>query len=238
MCKASQPPNQSHWPGLTLQGCFLGAVTSGFWLVSVKSARGCSCAVSPCWSNLVLERYPRGYRGSGACQAVQVRAGIRGLTGRTGFSSRSRPTHKSGADQLIKLTLDTGCAPWPPSLFPPHSHLYNHLPFLCSSLFNRLLFLSSLCDTHIHTHTPHRHNSFQPNPHGICPSLWNLLTVMGRHAVASHLVSKCHQSTSGMGVTPTSTQRLQVLGSLPAPVLFVLSFSRFSQSEVTGGSQT
>lgn len=37
MCKASQPPNQSHWPGLTLQGYFLGAVTSRFYLVSVKA---------------------------------------------------------------------------------------------------------------------------------------------------------------------------------------------------------
>lgn len=107
----------------------------------------------PCWSNLVLGRDPRCYRRSSTCQRVQFVTGRRRLTGRAAFCSRSRPTHKSGADKLIKLILDTGCAPWPPSLFHSHSHLYNHLPFLCSSLFNHLLFYPPSVTHYARTHT-------------------------------------------------------------------------------------
>lgn len=98
-------------------------------------------------------------------QTVQVVAGMCRGTGKMGFYCHSRHAHKSGTDKLIKLTFDSGCSSCPLSLFHPHSHIYNHLPFHRSSLFNHLLFILPLWHTmYTHmcarTHTPHQHNSF------------------------------------------------------------------------------
>lgn len=128
-------------------------MTSRFYLLSVQALAAVAVIVFPCWDNRLPGPVSAPLPWQQLCQAVAVITGICRATGRTGFHRRSRHTHKSGTEKLIKLTLDTGCVPCPLSLFRPHSHLYNHLPFPHSSLFNHLLsILPPSHATHTHAH--------------------------------------------------------------------------------------
>lgn len=155
MCKASRQPNQSYWPGLTLQGYFLGAMTSRscFLLVEVLAAVTVLCFQE------------------GITWWLDSICAVNEKTALSDCSGSNRDVQRGRKDQFLvpqqahsqiwdrkthQINFDSGCSSCPLSLFHPHSHLYNHLPFHHSSLFNHLLFILPLWHamyTHVRANT-------------------------------------------------------------------------------------
>lgn len=189
MCKASRQPNQSYWPGLTLQGYFLGAMTSRscFLLVKVLAAAAVQCfhAGITSWLDSIC--------------AVNVKSALSDCSGsrrdvqrdrKDGFLLPQQAHSQIWDRQTHQIKFDSGCASCPLSLFHPHSHLYNRLPFHRSSLFNHLLFILPLWHamyTHMcRAHTPHQTHTPPAQLIFILP-IW--------HAMYTHTLADTHTCT-------------------------------------------